>query len=235
MVAKIDPQQLAQAIKRYRGEPAYAPGQTNADGKLICGAKKRGKRHGEGEPCQTPPVHGGTRCSKHGGKSPKAQTAAKTRAMEAEAVEILGKVDPTTINRHPVEHLLNLINNKAAEVTWLRQKVQELQEKELFYSLAKEEMGLEKGEDTDLKTYEAGLNIKWQALRQAEEQLAKWASMAVRAGVEERRIRLAEAQGALVVGAIQQILDGLNLTPAQTKLIPSIVPEALRQLSADTQ
>lgn len=233
MAAKIDPDQLAAAIKRYKGPPEFAPGQTNADGRQICGAKKRGKRHGQGEPCQTSPVHGGTRCTKHGGKSPKAQNAAKDRAMEAEAVEILGKVDPDGINRHPVEHLLNLINQKAAEVEWLRAKVKTLTETELVWGLTKEESGTEKGMETHLKTEESATNIWWVKLREAEEQLAKWANMAVKAGVEERRVRLAEEQGSLVVHAIQQILDGLNLTPAQTKLIPQIVPAALRQLTQD--
>src|SRR5690606_27993383 len=149
------------AIKRYKGDPAFAPGQTNAQGQLICGAKKRGRKNqGPGTPCQAAPVRGGTRCGNHGGKSPKAANAATNRIMEAEAVEILGRIDPTAEVKHPVEHLLNLINNKAAEVTWLRALVKDLNERELFYGLTKEEMGTEKGADTDLKTYEAGMHIK---------------------------------------------------------------------------
>jgi len=155
--------------------------------------------------------------------------------MEAEAVEILGRIDPDGINRHPVEHLLNLINQKAAEVAWLRSLVKDLPEEDLFFGETKHERGEEKGEPTNLKTYEAGINIKWQALRQAEEQLAKWAAMAAKAGVEERRVRLEQEKGQLVVTAIQQILDGLNLTPAQAKLVPQIVPTALRQLTQEQQ
>ena len=232
--ARIDYSAIASAIKRYKGDPAFAPGQTNAQGQLICGAKKRGRKNqGPGTPCQAAPVRGGTRCGNHGGKSPKAANAATNRIMEAEAVEILGRIDPTAEVKHPVEHLLNLINNKAAEVAWLRALVKDLNESELFYGLTKEERGEEKGEPTDLKTYEAGMHIKWQALRQAEEQLAKWTTMALRAGIEERKVRLAEEQGALVVGAIQQILDGLNLTKDQLQLVPNIVPAALRQLTQD--
>ena len=231
--ASIDSSAIAGAIKRYKGEPQYAPGQTRADGTLICGAKKRGTKRGPGQPCQANPVRGGTRCGKHGGKSPKAQDAAIDRIMEAEAVEILGRIDPTAEVKHPVEHLLTLINNKAAEVTWLRALVKDLKEQELFYGLTGEEMGQDRGDETNLKTYAAGLHIKWQALRQAEEQLAKWTTMALRAGIEERRVKLAEEQGALVVGAIQSILDGLNLTKDQLQLVPTIVPAALRQLSQE--
>jgi len=155
--------------------------------------------------------------------------------MEAEVVEVLGCIDPDGINRHPVEHLLNLINQNAAEVAWLRSLVKDLPEEDLYFGETKHERGEEKGEPTNLKTYGAGINIKWQALSQAEEQLAKWASMAVKAGVEERKIRLAEEQGQLVFTAIQQILDGLNLTPAQARLVPQIVPNALRQLTQEQQ
>ena len=233
MPAHIDPEQLAKAIKRYKGDPQYAPGQTNDKGQLICGARKRGARNGQGQPCQTKPVRGGTRCGNHGGKAPKAQEAATRRVMEAEANEILGRIDPEAVQKHPVEHLLNLINQKAAEVSWLRTKVKALQEDELTYGLTKEEMGTEKGEETNLRTYEVNQNIWWQLLRSAEEQLAKWSTAALRAGIEERRVKLAEQQGQLVVTAIQQILDGLQLTPGQLKLVPQIVPNALRQLSQD--
>lgn len=231
--APIDSSAIAGAIKRYKGDPTYAPGQTRADGTLICGAKKRGTKRAPGQPCQANPVRGGTRCGKHGGKSPKAQDAAIDRIMEAEAVEILGRIDPAAEVKHPVEHLLTLINNKAAEVAWLRTLVKDVDEDELFYGLTGEELGQDRGDETNLKTYSAGLHIKWQALRAAEEQLAKWTTMALRAGVEQRRIQLAEQQGQLVTVAIQSILDGLNLTPAQRDLIPTVVPNALRALSQE--
>ena len=233
MTAPIDPKSLETAIRRYKGEPQYAPGQTNQQGRLICGAKKRGKRHGQGEPCQSTPVRGGTRCGKHGGKAPKAQEAATNRAMHAEATQILGHIDPTAEPLHPVEHLLNLINQKAAEVAWLRTKVKALKEEQLIWGVTKHETGEEKGEPTDLKTYETQQNIWWKLLREAEEQLAKWATAALRAGVEERRIRLAEEQGQLVVTAIQNILDNLKLSPDQKALIPTIVPAALRALTGN--
>ena len=80
---------------------------------------------------------------------------------------------------------------------------------------------------------EATPNIWWVQLRSAEEQLAKWAAAATRAGVEERQIRLAEGRGELIVGAIQQILTGLNLDPTQQELVPDLVQVAFRQLSGE--
>lgn len=230
MTAPIDPKTLETAIRRYKGEPQYAPGQTNTKGRLICGAKKRGKRHGQGDPCQNSPVHGGVRCGTHGGKAPRAKEAAKTRTMHAEAKQILGHIDPNTEPLHPVQHLLNLINQKAAEVAWLRTKVQALTEEQLTWGVTKHETGIEKGEDTDIRTFETQQNIWWKLLREAEEQLAKWAAMAARAGVEERLVRLEQEKGQLVVSAIQQILDGLQLNPKQKDLVSTVVPAALRAL-----
>jgi hypothetical protein len=60
----------------------------------------------------------------------------------------------------------------------------------------------------------------------------KVCSEAIRAGIEERRIRLAEQEGALVAQAIRAILADLNLTAEQQERVPEIVPRHLRALSA---
>jgi hypothetical protein len=65
-------------------------------------------------------------------------------------------------------------------------------------------------------------------LQQASDRLASYAAAALKAGVEERRVRLAEQQGALVAQAIRNILDALHLTPAQLELVPTVVPAQLR-------
>jgi hypothetical protein len=68
-------------------------------------------------------------------------------------------------------------------------------------------------------------------LVQAQDKLADYATAALKAGVEERRVRLAENQGALVAQAIRQVLDQLNLTPTQQELVPTVVPAALRLIA----
>ncbi|MGP9781843.1 hypothetical protein ACT3UQ_05210 [Glutamicibacter sp. AOP12-B1-11] len=146
MVVKITAQELGKAIKRYRGEPAYTPGQ-EVSGKLICGAKKKNT-----DPCGASPVPGGTRCGRHGGNSTKAKAAATQRMAEQEAREILGHIDPAATRENPV----------------------------------------------DMTTHKVEQNIWWKLLREAENQLASWTSMALRAGVEERQVRIAEQQGNLI-------------------------------------
>lgn len=51
------------------------------------------------------------------------------------------------------------------------------------------------------------------------------------AGIEERRVRISEAQGAQVAAAIRGILDGLQLTREQQRLASEVVPRQLRRLA----
>ena len=59
--------------------------------------------------------------------------------------------------------------------------------------------------------------------------------MALRAGVEERRVRLAEAGADVIVGRIRQILNALDLTPQQILSADSIVPIQIAALAKDLE
>lgn len=79
---------------------------------------------------------------------------------------------------------------------------------------------------------QAGINIWYQLYLKEREHLAKVCALALRAGIEERKVKLAESQGALVADVIRRILNALGLTPEQQALVPQIVPEQLRLLAA---
>ena len=79
---------------------------------------------------------------------------------------------------------------------------------------------------------QAGINIWYQLYLKEREHLAKVCALALRAGIEERKVKLAESQGALVADVIRRILNALCLTPEQQALVPQIVPEQLRLLAA---
>lgn len=89
------------------------------------------------------------------------------------------------------------------------------------------------GEDAGQTVVEqAGINIWYQLYLKEREHLAKVCALALRAGIEERKVKLAESQGALVAEVIRRILNALGLTPEQQALVPRIVPEQLRLLAA---
>jgi hypothetical protein len=60
---------------------------------------------------------------------------------------------------------------------------------------------------------------------------ARFAKLALDAGIAERQVRLAEAQGALVASAVQRILDALGLSAEQRALVPVVVPRELRAVA----
>lgn len=79
---------------------------------------------------------------------------------------------------------------------------------------------------------QAGINIWYQLYMKEREHLAKVSALALKAGIEERKIKLAESQGELVAAVLQRILNALNLSPAQWEQVPVIVPRELRALAS---
>jgi len=110
--------------------------------------------------------------------------------------------------------------------------VQELKGDELVWGRTeyRDKIG---GEDAGITNVEqAGANVWYQLYLKEREHLAKVCSLALRAGIEERKVKLAESQGLLVADVIRRILGALGLTPAQQLLVPEIVPRELRALAA---
>ncbi|MFI6793642.1 hypothetical protein ACIBG4_40560 [Nonomuraea sp. NPDC050383] len=81
--------------------------------------------------------------------------------------------------------------------------------------------------------YESGEAVRGLAQLEAAERdrCVRYAKTAHDMGIADREIRLAEAQGALLAGAISRILDGLELSAAQRALVPTIVPGVLLEVA----
>lgn len=71
----------------------------------------------------------------------------------------------------------------------------------------------------------------WTLLREAENQLADYAARALRAGVDERRVKIAEQQGLAVHAVMMAIFHRLALTPAQWEMAKKAAPEELRKIA----
>lgn len=179
-----------------------------------------------GERCKRWPIRGGTVCAIHGGKVPRVVAAARRRLEEAEAeraVRVLG------VRRDimPGDALLEEVQWTAGHVAWLRLKVQDLEDRELEWSLTKKKDSVDDVEETR----EAVPSVWYGLYERERKHLIAASTAALRAGVEERRVRLAESQGQQVAGVIQRVLDGLGLTPIQLELVPTVVPAALRSIA----
>lgn len=168
----------------------------------------------------------------HGGAAPQAKAAAARRLEEAKAAKIARTLIKNEVV-DPAQALVDLVYSTRGEVTYWETRVAELQEqdeKRLTTGLTKVTEGKEKGGVTTLRTVETIAAIEYRMLIDAKQRLMTAAATALKAGVDERQVRLAENQGAQTNHVIRQILDALDLTEEQRALIPTIVPKALRSL-----
>ncbi|WP_426566397.1 HGGxSTG domain-containing protein [Angustibacter sp. McL0619] len=193
----------------------------SADDQSRCTAHTR-----TGRPCKARPVTGATVCRMHGGSAPQVRAAAQRRLQEAQATRdvqlFAGRRDI-----HPAEALLELVHWTAGEVDYWRQRVRDIETSDLTWGVTKEKTG---GDDHGI-TSEAKPHIAYVMLVQASDRLERYASAALKAGIDERRVRLAESQGALVAETIRRILARLSLSADQQLLVGEVVPQELRALA----
>lgn len=199
---------------------------------MQCKAKARST----GNQCTKHAIEGGTVCRYHGGASPQARKAAADRvATEKAAAAARLFALPKDIN--PADALIDLVKWTAGEVDYWRAEVQRIAEHEpakLTAGITRIEKGTRDRADVDMRTIETVPHIAYRMLTDAQERLAKFATAALRAGVDERRVKLAEDQGSLVAQVIRAVLDDLQLTAEQSERVPEVVPRHLRLIAGNT-
>lgn len=201
-----------------------------------------------GTQCPNPAMKGQRVCRYHGGMAPQNLRAAAERITEERArvlVETYGRKIETTAT----DALLEEVQWTAGHVAWLRERVQEIEAasadvdpdwdededasgaprnppSSLVWGITRRKTG---GDDHGV-TEEAGPNVWLKLYHQERTHLVRVCEAAIKAGIEERRVKLAEQQGALVAQAIRRILGDLDLTPEQAARVPEVVPRHLRAL-----
>lgn len=202
------------------------PGPIKRSPQYYCTAKKS-----DGSSCKAYAIKGGKVCRVHGGATRQVRAAAARRAQEEAArkqLAALGEPEPVD----PSDALLHLISWKYGEVKWLRQRVQDLPGDELTWGVAQTDVGVGPEGPIDRVTEKASPSVWWALLRQAEDQLANYAERALRAGIEERKVRIAEQQGDIIAAVMMNIFNRLALTPEQWEAVHVVTPQELRKLAA---
>ncbi|WP_394161601.1 hypothetical protein [Galactobacter valiniphilus] len=178
--------------------------------KGLCGAKLRG----QDAYCQTRLAEGAKRCRRHGGAAPQAKEKAAERVavakLEKEMI-MLGirdeyePVDPST-------QMLHVLAATAAEERYLAQRVADLTDPEvLTWGRSSHQEGVGPMGAVDMSTYDAVPHVLITQLRDARDRLIRYAGMCVKAGIDERRMQLAEGQAALMIGAVQRALGSVTI------------------------
>lgn len=196
-----------------------------------------------GEMCHAYPTPGGTVCIRHGGVSQRrgqrVQEFHRQQTME-HAREMLGLVD---YDLTPEEALLQTVRESAANVAFYRARVQEIvgeadlddPNHPLIWGVTQNVSTGASATPGDDETSAAGANVWLTLYKEERELLLKASAAAVRAGIAERKIRLAEMGADIIVGRIRQIINALNLTPEQMHQADIVIPKQIVMLAQDME
>lgn len=183
------------------------------DGRRCAATSKR-----TGSRCKRSPVVGGTVCTIHGGAAPQVKAAAERRhaaqALEADARAVLAfeAVEPIA---DPVLELAELAAEVRATVRALGQRVNALQDPRYVSPLGTEQTRAE-------------LTL----LGQYQDRLARMLTTLGQLGLDERRVRLTEAQVAGVAHVMDRLLTFLALPPQRDAEARAEVGRLFRELAA---
>ncbi len=199
-------------------EPDPMPCTTCGEPHTKCSAHTR-----SGRPCGQKPMAGQRVCRMHGGSAPQSLAAAERRGQERSALLAMESFGvPVEVDPHTA--LLQELHRTAGAVAWLGAIVADLDQDDVVWGRTRVKTG---GDDAGT-THEAGANV-WVRLWQEERRhLVAVSAACVKAGIEERRIQVVEAQAVLLAGTVSRILERLDLSDVQRGLVAVVVPEELR-------
>lgn len=182
-----------------------------------------------GEQCARYAIEGGTVCRVHGGATKAAREKAR-RNVEAQEVKARMVTLGLPVDVDPTTALLEEVKVTAGHVAWLREEVRALDPGLLTWGKAQHEEGIGPEGPIDKTTHKATAPVVYELYMRERKHLAEVAALALRAGVQERQIALAEAQALQIVGVYQRALASITLTPEQHTQAREAITRELRAL-----
>lgn len=181
-----------------------------------------------GKPCGQKPMRDQLVCKMHGGTSPNALAAAARRREERQAllaVESFGL--PRVVDPHTA--LLEELHRTAGAVQWLGAVVADIDQGDLVWGKTKETHGtqLERGTDNGV-THAAGPNAFVELWQRERKHLVLVSKECLAAGIEERRVRLAESAGQQLASVVRAVLDRML-----TALVEAVGAERATELALE--
>ncbi|HLH46771.1 MAG TPA: hypothetical protein VKV25_06390 [Acidimicrobiales bacterium] len=156
----------------------------------------------------------------HGGKAPQIEAAAKRRVMAAEAGAELARLG-VAIETTPLEVLEAMLYEAAGNVVVLRHLVAALTpDADGIYGLMYHATGDPTGE--------ARPHVLVRMYDDERDRLAALAQACVKLGLDERRVRLAEAQVERLTGAVTKAVASAGLSREQAAAFRRSLAEELR-------
>lgn len=180
--------------------------------------------------------HTGTgRCWLHGGASPRAEVTGVVQLARREAAVMGAPLDNLT----PEVALLECIRIAGGEVAYASERIADLAPEDAVGPVTtvtdrplKEEKGAESLEYRveEVTKGPPALHIWIEVRAKAMDRLVNYSKVAIAAGLEERRVRIAEAQGSLMAEAVRGILVDLGVI--DDPRTPEVVRKHLMRMSS---
>lgn len=202
----------------------------------------------DGHFCTKFPIKGGVVCGTHGGQTPRVREAAQRRWSEWETLRKvtrgLTSAGFDLRNVDPIEELLWAVAVSSQAVKWLAYQIAELKtpdpnvtdsEIEDLEGIDDEGNPVMVRRDQLYTMREDGsgsIHPLWTQWNLERSKHAKFAKMAVDAGVSERMVRIAEAQSEMVVETLIYALDNLGLSFDIKERATELVAQRFRELDA---
>lgn len=202
---------------------------------VKCGARTRGANR---TPCGKPAGWGTDHvgfgeCKLHGGCTATGRKRAarmEAEQLAAEWAERYAELEPAV---EPHDVLLRMVSRAAWLVSFYGRKYRELLHVEGDNALAvvtvreRDWSGSEGGGSETIRSNDVVLHIWGRLYHDAIDRAAKLAKTALDAGVEERKVRLAEAQADELADMFREFMDALGLTPEQVVRAPAALEHAI--------
>lgn len=176
----------------------------------------------KGRPCRRLPVGGMTVCTAHGGAAPQTKRRAERRIMEQAATDLVNTFGVPVTDADPGTIILERIGTLAGHVRWLQARVEELQPDDVAWGTTTIKTG---GQDAGT-TEEAKPSVWVELYDRWGQQLQNLCIAALKVGLKEREVRIAEQQGA----AICSLLDGLLLDLGIDPQLPATAEKVAKHL-----
>jgi hypothetical protein len=221
-------------MARAKGKPKPTKDDPTAQG-YYCGAKKRSGGNCERVAGAGTNHKGVGTCSNHLGSTDRAEVAGQVFLAKREAM-VMG----VPLNIEPHEAILECIRIAAGEVAYASERIAALQAGEAVGPVVsrtdrplKEEKGAESPDYRveEIREDSPDLHIWIKVRHLAMDRLVQYSAVAIKAGIEERRVQLAESQGQLLVTVIRGVLEQVERLVDRKIMsrpeLPTIVREQL--------
>jgi hypothetical protein len=186
-----------------------------------------------GERCKRFRHPGATVCVKHGAAAPQVKRKAAERVKQ-EAAERAVATFGLPREVAPDQALLEEIARTAGHIDWLGRIIADLEQAALVWGKSKtEDVGASEFTGQNV-TEQAAPNV-WLELYQKERaHLVVVCKAAISAGIEERRVKLAEQHGALLADVLRSVFADpeLGMSDEQRRAAPHVVRRHLASVGA---